>query len=61
MDGVDAELRAVGLYNALEAKQVTAWLATRNSAAHGDGGDYDQAAVNALVTGVRDFAAKYPA
>jgi hypothetical protein len=50
-----------GVYNALEHKRVTAWLAMRNSAAHGDYGDYDEAAVKALIIGVRDFAAKYPA
>lgn len=61
MGAVNAELRTAGVYNALEHKQVTAWLAIRNSAAHGDYADYDAAAVKALVIGVRDFAAKYPA
>lgn len=61
MDAVNAELRAGGVYNALEHKQVTAWLAIRNSAAHGSYADYDAATVTALVIGMRDFAAKYPA
>jgi hypothetical protein len=61
MDAMNAELKAAGVYNALEHKQVTAWLAIRNSAAHGDYADYDEAVVKALVVGVRDFAAKYPA
>lgn len=61
MDGVNAELKASGVYNALEHKQVTAWLAIRNSAAHGDYGDYDDAAVKAMVEGIVNFAAKYPA
>jgi hypothetical protein len=61
MDAVNAELKAAGVYNALEHKQVTAWLAIRNSAAHGDYGDYDGAAVKAMVEGVGGFAGKYPA
>lgn len=61
MDAVNAELKAAGVYNALEHKQVTAWLAIRNSAAHGDYGDYDDAAVKAMVEGVGGFAGKYPA
>lgn len=55
------ELKAAGVYNGLEHKQVTAWLAIRNLAAHGDYDDYDAADVKALIIGVRDFAAKYPA
>lgn len=61
MDAVNAELKAAGVYNALEHKQVTTWLAIRNSAAHGNYGDYDQAAVKGLVDGVGNFAIKYPA
>jgi hypothetical protein len=61
MDAVNAELKAAGVYNALEHKQVTAWLAIRNSAAHGDYGDYDDAAVKAMVEGVGGFAGKHPA
>jgi hypothetical protein len=61
MDAVNAELKAAGTYNALEHKQVTAWLAIRNSAAHGDYGDYDDAAAKAMIQGVRSFADKYPA
>jgi hypothetical protein len=61
MDAVNAELKAAGVYNAIEHKHVTAWLAIRNSAAHGDFCDYDQAAVKALVDGVGNFAIKYPA
>ena len=49
------------IYNGLEAKQVTAWLAIRNAAAHGDYGDYDQAAVEGMVEGVGNFTSKYPA
>ena len=61
MDAMNAELKTAGVYNALEHKQVTAWLAVRNSAAHGNYDVYDAAAVRALIIGVRDFAAKFPA
>lgn len=61
MDAVNAELKAAGIYNALEHKQVTAWLAIRNSAAHGDYGDYEEAAVKGLVEGVGNFMVRYPA
>jgi hypothetical protein len=55
------DLKRGGVYNALEHKQVTAWLAIRNAAAHGNYGDYDEAGVKALIEGVGNFATKYPA
>jgi hypothetical protein len=55
------DLKREGVYNALEHKQLMAWLAIRNSAAHGNYGDYDQVAVKGLVEGVGNFAIKYPA
>jgi hypothetical protein len=61
MEAVNAELKAAGVYNSVEHKHVTAWLAIRNSAAHGHYGDYDEAGVKALVEGVGNFAVKYPA
>jgi hypothetical protein len=61
MDAVNAELKAAGVYNAIENKQVTAWLGIRNSAAHGVYGDYDKAAVMGLIEGASNFAVKYPA
>ena len=58
-DTLNADLKKAGIYNALEQKQVTAWLGIRNSAAHGNYIDYDDAAVKALIDGVRNFTAKY--
>ena len=58
---MNGELKAAGVYNALEQKQVTAWLAIRNSAAHGDYGDYDEAAVKGLIERVGNFAVRHPA
>ncbi len=57
---MNADLKAAGVYNGLEAKQVTAWLAIRNAAAHGNYGDYE-AAVRAMIEGVGNFTDKYPA
>jgi hypothetical protein len=61
MDAVNAELKAAGVYNPIEHKQVTMWLGIRNSAAHGNYGDYDEIAVRGLIEGVSNFAVKYPA
>jgi hypothetical protein len=55
MDAMNAELKTAGVYNALEHKQVTAWLAIRNSTAHGNYDVYDAASVTALIIGVRDL------
>jgi hypothetical protein len=55
------ELKREGVYSALEHKQVLAWLAVRNSAAHGNYDDYDEPTVKALIEGVGNFAVKHPA
>ena len=60
-DTMNADLKAVGVYSGLEHKQVTAWLHLRNSAAHGQYGDYTNTDVRQLIDGVRSFASKYPA
>jgi hypothetical protein len=54
-DRLNAELAKTGAYTALEAKQVTAWLAIRNSAAHGDYAAYSADQVNNLATGIPSF------
>jgi hypothetical protein len=61
MNAVNAELKAAGVYNALEHQQVLAWLVVRNAAAHGNYGEYDQATVKAMIEGVGNFTRKYPA
>lgn len=60
-DAMNAELKKEGVYNEAQRKQVSAWMGLRNSAAHGDYGDYDKQQVRLLVDGVRDFMLKYPA
>lgn len=59
--GLNDDLKREGVLSALEHKQVTAWLAIRNSAAHGDYGDYDESDVKGLIEGVRNFAIRHPA
>jgi hypothetical protein len=60
-DTINADLKKATVYGALEQKQITSWLAVRNSAAHGQYTDYVQSDVRHLIDGVSDFAAKYPA
>jgi hypothetical protein len=61
MGAVNDGLKAAGVYNAIEHKQVMTWLGIRNSAAHGDYGEYDEPTVKGLVEGVGIFAVRYPA
>jgi hypothetical protein len=60
-DTMNADLKRESVYGGLEQKQVTAWLALRNSAAHGQYGDYVESDVRQLIDGVQAFAIKYPA
>lgn len=54
-DRLNSELAKAGVYTALEAKQVTAWLAVRNSAAHGKYDEYTADQVGNLATGIPSF------
>lgn len=58
---INAELARAEVYNKLAQKDVTAWLALRNKAAHGDYEEYDHKQVAALITSVRDFLVRHPA
>lgn len=55
------DLAKAKAYSALEQKEVTAWLAVRNSAAHGEHNQYDAKQVDLMVRGVRGFMARHPA
>ena len=55
------DLAKAGAYSALEQKSVTAWLAVRNSAAHGQYGDYNAEQVKLMIASVGDFIARHPA
>jgi hypothetical protein len=60
-DTINAELAAIGIYSKLDLKNVTAWLGIRNSAAHGNYGDYDKNQVYLVISSVRDFITRVPA
>ena len=49
------------VYNPFQHRSVQAWLDIRNSAAHGNYDDYDHQQVAAMIQGVGDFMARYPA
>lgn len=57
-DGMNIDLKKAGAYNALDQKQVTAWLGIRNSAAHGKYEEYTWEQVKALYDGVLNFIAR---
>ncbi|MGW9188095.1 hypothetical protein [Streptomyces rubiginosohelvolus] len=58
---MNADLRKAGVYDGLQEKEVTAWLGLRNSAAHGDCGDYDHGKVRRFLDGVHAFMKEHPA
>ncbi|MEU3084482.1 hypothetical protein ABZ697_29745 [Streptomyces albidoflavus] len=60
-DTMNADLKKAGVYDGLRQKQIMAWMGLRNSAAHGDYGDYDKDDVRQFIDGVQAFMMKYPA
>jgi hypothetical protein len=54
-------LKTGNAYKGNEHKQVTAWLAIRNDAAHGQYNMYTDKQVTQLIDGIRRFVADYPA
>lgn len=59
-DRNNSELAKASAYSALEAKQITAWLAIRNSAAHGKYSEYTEDQVKNLALGVPSFILRTP-
>lgn len=53
------DLKKVGVFTPVEAKQVGAWLAIRNSAAHGKEDEFSRSDVSSMIRGVTDFLAKH--
>lgn len=51
------DLKSAGLYNELKAKQLRAWAAVRNAAAHGRFNEFDRQDVEGLIMGVKSFLA----
>lgn len=58
---MNADLKKAGVYDGLQEKEVTAWMGLRNSAAHGDYGDYDHGKVRRFLDGVHAFMKQHPA
>ena len=54
-DVLNSDLTKAGIYNGVYQKQITAWLAIRNSSAHGQYGDYKVEEVRLMLMGVRQF------
>jgi hypothetical protein len=61
IDLMNMDLAKASAYGKIEQKQVTAWAGIRNAAAHGEYAKYDENQVRQIITGIRDFIAKYPA
>jgi hypothetical protein len=59
LETMNVELCKAGVYNMAMQKQVTAWAARRNDAAHGKWGAYTAADVDDLIKGVTRFIAEY--
>ena len=60
-DRMNADLAKMAVYSGNEQKQVTAWLAIRNSAAHAKYNEYSGPDVEYLLRGLRSFLSRYPA
>jgi hypothetical protein len=52
------ELTKAGIYSSPSQKQVTAWLAIRNDAAHGNYNNYNPQEVKLMIQGIRQFTLK---
>jgi hypothetical protein len=60
-ESMNTELAGQSVYSKLDQKNVTAWLALRNKAAHGQYSEYTQEQVELLLQNVRDFLVRHPA
>jgi hypothetical protein len=57
-DSLNADLFKAGKYNAVDQKQVTAWLDLRNKAAHGKYSEYTEEQVRLMLVGVTNFMSR---
>jgi hypothetical protein len=60
-DAMNADLAKVPAYSKLDQKNITAWQALRNDAAHGKYGAYKAEQVALLLQSIRDFITRVPA
>jgi hypothetical protein len=56
LDKMNADLAKAGQYNSLMQKRITALAAIRNSAAHGNAGDFTATDVSSMIADVERFA-----
>jgi hypothetical protein len=61
LEVLNADLVRAEAYDKDEQKQVSAWLGTRNAAAHGHYEKVNAEVVKLMIHGVRSFLARYPA
>ncbi len=59
LDKMNADLVKAGVYNANTAKRVTALAAIRNSAAHGNPGDFQDGDVKGMIEDIERFLSQY--
>ena len=59
-EGLNAGLAGADVYSKVEQMQITAWLALRNKAAHGEYSAYDADQVRQFLTGLISFASRVP-
>lgn len=57
-DQMNIELVKAGVYNKIVQKEITSWLAIRNSASHGHYSDYEKNQVHQMLAGVIGFISK---
>jgi hypothetical protein len=59
MDPMIDDLKKVGVFNALKAKQLKSWAGIRNAAAHGRFSDFTRADVEQMLPGITTFLVDY--
>lgn len=57
LDRVNAELARASVYNSVRQKQITAWAAIRNHAAHGQPNEISESQVKEMIDGITAFVA----
>lgn len=57
LDRINAELAKASVYNSARQKQITAWAAIRNHAAHGQPNEFNEAQVKEMIDGITAFVA----
>ncbi|MCE0499282.1 MAG: hypothetical protein LV481_15185 [Methylacidiphilales bacterium] len=59
LDPLIDDLKKAGIFNDLKAKQLKAWAAIRNKAAHGEFDQFNKTEVKAMIEGISGFLADY--